>query len=155
MLNPFVRQFLVGWITVLDSVPDIDMLGFLPDFLDGMYSNVVFNCLFVLFFGLFCCVVPLPDIGVAQSGVPLMTYQFFEWPHCNFSMMTNAFEMSGLFNMLSDPSHEIRQQADSALSEFLLEIKNAPVRWHNLHTVSFVLSRVYKCDKFCSNIHLF
>ncbi|CAM6095577.1 unnamed protein product [Calypogeia fissa] len=66
VLNPFVRQFLVGWITVLDSVPDIDMLGFLPDFLDG------------------------------------------------------------LFNMLSDPSHEIRQQADSALSEFLLEIKNAP-----------------------------
>lgn len=35
VLNPYVRQFLVGWITVLDSVPDIDMLGFLPDFLDG------------------------------------------------------------------------------------------------------------------------
>ncbi|KAK3002902.1 hypothetical protein RJ639_019999 [Escallonia herrerae] len=66
VLNPYVRQFLVGWITVLDSVPDIDMLGFLPDFLDG------------------------------------------------------------LFNMLSDSSHEIRQQADSALSEFLQEIKNSP-----------------------------
>ncbi|XXG40893.1 hypothetical protein AAC387_Pa01g1493 [Persea americana] len=66
VLNPFVRQFLVGWITVLDSVPDIDMLGFLPDLLDG------------------------------------------------------------LFNMLSDSSHEIRQQADSALSEFLQEIKNSP-----------------------------
>nr|XP_029117300.1 protein VAC14 homolog isoform X2 [Elaeis guineensis] len=66
VLNPFVRQFLVGWITVLDSVPEIDMLGFLPEFLDG------------------------------------------------------------LFNMLSDSSHEIRQQADSALSEFLQEIKNSP-----------------------------
>ncbi|KAH7652853.1 Vacuole morphology and inheritance protein 14 [Dioscorea alata] len=66
VLNPFVRQFLVGWITVLDSVPEIDMLGFLPDFLDG------------------------------------------------------------LFNMLSDSSHEIRQQADTALSEFLQEIKNSP-----------------------------
>ncbi|KAJ8747719.1 hypothetical protein K2173_012669 [Erythroxylum novogranatense] len=65
VLNPYVRQFLVGWITVLDSVPDIDMLGF-PDFLDG------------------------------------------------------------LFNMLSDSSHEIRQQADAALSEFLQEIKNSP-----------------------------
>ncbi|GJT07520.1 protein VAC14 [Tanacetum coccineum] len=32
----------------------------------------------------------------------------------------------GLFNMLSDSSHEIRQQADSALSEFLQEIKNSP-----------------------------
>nr|CAB3496619.1 unnamed protein product [Digitaria exilis] len=67
VLNPYVRQFLVGWITVLDSVPDIDMLGFLPDFLDG------------------------------------------------------------LFNMLSDSSREIRQQADAALSEFLQEIKNSPV----------------------------
>lgn len=38
VLNPYVRQFLVGWITVLDSVPDIDMLGFLPDFLDGNWS---------------------------------------------------------------------------------------------------------------------
>lgn len=64
VLNPYVRQFLVEWITVLDSVPEIDMLGFLPDFLDG------------------------------------------------------------LFNMLSDSSHEIRQQADSALSEFLNEIKS-------------------------------
>ncbi|CAH8363508.1 unnamed protein product [Eruca vesicaria subsp. sativa] len=66
VLNPYVRQFLVGWITVLDSVPDFDMLGFLPDFLDG------------------------------------------------------------LFNMLGDSRHEIRQQAVSALSEFLQEIKNSP-----------------------------
>lgn len=65
VLNPFVRQFLVGWITVLERVPDIYMLGFLPDFLDG------------------------------------------------------------LFNMLSDSSHEIRQQADSALTQFLEEIKNS------------------------------
>lgn len=40
VLNPFVRQFLVGWITVLDSVPDIDMLGFLPDFLDGAHKTI-------------------------------------------------------------------------------------------------------------------
>jgi hypothetical protein len=43
VLNPYVRQFLVGWITVLDSVPDIDMLGFLPDFLDGNPS-LFFKC---------------------------------------------------------------------------------------------------------------
>ncbi len=65
VLNPYVRQFLVGWITVLDSVPDIDMLEYLPDFLDGM------------------------------------------------------------LNMLSDPNREIRQQADTALAEFLHEVKSA------------------------------
>lgn len=43
VLNPYVRQFLVGWITVLDSVPDIDMLGFLPDFLDGRYPTLRFH----------------------------------------------------------------------------------------------------------------
>ncbi len=37
------------------------------------------------------------------------------------------FNLLGLFNMLSDSSHEIRQQADTALAEFLQEIKNAPV----------------------------
>ncbi|WVZ19691.1 hypothetical protein V8G54_007013 [Vigna mungo] len=41
VLNPYVRQFLVGWITVLDSVPDIDILGFLPDFLDVLLLKSV------------------------------------------------------------------------------------------------------------------
>lgn len=35
MTNPYIRQLLVGWITVLDSVPDIDMLDWLP----GQYSG--------------------------------------------------------------------------------------------------------------------
>ena len=95
VLNPYVRQFLVGWITVLDSVPDIDMLGFLPDFLDGNPS-------------------------LSPSALLLLTVQqpFYRY------LPTPA----GLFNMLSDSSHEIRQQADAALSEFLQEIKNSPVR---------------------------
>ncbi|CAL9184035.1 unnamed protein product [Musa hybrid cultivar] len=67
IINPHVRQFLLGWITVLNNVPDMDMLCFLPDYLDG------------------------------------------------------------LFNMLSDSSPEVRQQAHCALSEFLQEIKNTPV----------------------------
>nr|GMD19772.1 protein VAC14 homolog isoform X1 [Ipomoea batatas] len=88
VLNPYVRQFLVGWITVLDSVPDIDMLGFLPDFLDG------------------------------------------------------------LFNMLSDSSHEIRQQADSALSEFLQEIKNSPVSVDYGRMAEILVQRAGSPDEF-------
>ena len=60
--NPYIRQLIVGWITLLDSLPDISMLDYLPDFLDG------------------------------------------------------------LFNMLSDSNREIRQAADSALSDFLREL---------------------------------
>lgn len=60
--NPYIRQLIVGWITLLDSIPDISMLDYLPDFLDG------------------------------------------------------------LFNMLSDSNREIRQAADSALSDFLREV---------------------------------
>jgi len=33
-VNQKVQQFLVGWIKVLDSVPDIDMLSLLPHFVD-------------------------------------------------------------------------------------------------------------------------
>jgi len=65
--NPYIRQLLIGWITVLDSVPDINMLDWLPEFLDG------------------------------------------------------------LFNMLSDGNREIWQAADSALAEFLREIKESSV----------------------------
>lgn len=35
--NSYTRQFLIGWIAILDSVPDIDMLQHLPDFFDGLF----------------------------------------------------------------------------------------------------------------------
>ncbi|XP_001605954.1 protein VAC14 homolog [Nasonia vitripennis] len=36
--NPFARQFIVSWISVLDAVPDIDLVEFLPDILDGLFK---------------------------------------------------------------------------------------------------------------------
>ena len=33
-----MRQLLVNWITALDAVPDIDMLVWLPTFLDGLFN---------------------------------------------------------------------------------------------------------------------
>ena len=65
-VNPFIRQFLIGWVIMLDSVPDIELIEFLPEFLDG------------------------------------------------------------LFSMVSDPNKEIRQQADTALVDFLRDIRNQP-----------------------------
>ncbi|EGG21518.1 hypothetical protein DFA_01404 [Cavenderia fasciculata] len=38
VINPFCRQFIVGWVIVLDSVPNIDMLVHLPKFLDGLFK---------------------------------------------------------------------------------------------------------------------
>ncbi|KAJ3101115.1 hypothetical protein HDU97_001640 [Phlyctochytrium planicorne] len=37
-LNPFSRMFLVQWLSVLDSVPDLELIGYLPDFLDGLFN---------------------------------------------------------------------------------------------------------------------
>ncbi|KAJ3152671.1 hypothetical protein HDU86_005544 [Geranomyces michiganensis] len=37
-LAPFTRTFLVQWISVLDSVPDLELIAFLPDFLDGLFN---------------------------------------------------------------------------------------------------------------------
>lgn len=36
VINPFTRQFLVGWITLLDSIPDLELVTYLPEFLSGI-----------------------------------------------------------------------------------------------------------------------
>ena len=36
--NPYTRQFLVSWLTVLNSVPDIELLSHLPSFLNGLFK---------------------------------------------------------------------------------------------------------------------
>ncbi|KAF8592196.1 ARM repeat-containing protein [Ramaria rubella] len=36
VISPFTRSWLVGWITVLDSVPDLELVTFLPDILDNL-----------------------------------------------------------------------------------------------------------------------
>src|SRR5436305_12466451 len=35
VLNPFTRTFLVSWITLLDSIPDLELVFYLPAFLGG------------------------------------------------------------------------------------------------------------------------
>ncbi|XP_046631205.1 protein VAC14 homolog [Daphnia pulicaria] len=36
--NTFTRQFLISWLSVLHSVPHLDLLTFLPDILDGLFT---------------------------------------------------------------------------------------------------------------------
>jgi len=36
VINPFTRNFLVGWLTLLDSIPDLELVTYLPDFLGGL-----------------------------------------------------------------------------------------------------------------------
>lgn len=38
VINPFTRQFLVGWITLLDSIPDLELVTYLPHFLSGLFK---------------------------------------------------------------------------------------------------------------------
>jgi vacuole morphology and inheritance protein 14 len=35
-LNPFTRTFLVGWIVLLDAIPDLELVTYLPEFLGGL-----------------------------------------------------------------------------------------------------------------------
>ena len=41
--KPYIRQLIVGWITVLNAVPDINMLDYLPELLDGLF-NMLSDC---------------------------------------------------------------------------------------------------------------
>ncbi|KAJ7774089.1 armadillo-type protein, partial [Mycena olivaceomarginata] len=34
--DPFTRSYLVSWINVLDSVPELELISYLPEFLDGL-----------------------------------------------------------------------------------------------------------------------
>ena len=43
MVNPYIRQLMIGWITVLHEEPSIDMLDWLPEFLDGMFDMLSDN----------------------------------------------------------------------------------------------------------------
>ncbi|CAK7274343.1 hypothetical protein SEPCBS119000_006120 [Sporothrix epigloea] len=38
VLNPFTRTFLVGWIVLLDSIPDLELVAYLPEFFGGLLT---------------------------------------------------------------------------------------------------------------------
>jgi vacuole morphology and inheritance protein 14 len=38
VINPFTRSFLVAWITLLDSIPDLELIAHLPRFLGGIFK---------------------------------------------------------------------------------------------------------------------
>jgi vacuole morphology and inheritance protein 14 len=40
VINPFARVFLVAWITLLDSIPDLELVTHLPRFLGGLFKFV-------------------------------------------------------------------------------------------------------------------
>ena len=37
VINPFTRIFLVNWIALLNSVPDLELVSYLPSFLKGLF----------------------------------------------------------------------------------------------------------------------
>ncbi len=42
VVSPFTRSFLVSWISVLDSVPELELITYLPHFLDGLLYAFIF-----------------------------------------------------------------------------------------------------------------
>lgn len=38
VINPFTRTFLVAWINLLDSIPDLELVSHLPSFLAGLFK---------------------------------------------------------------------------------------------------------------------
>ena len=37
VINPFTRTFLVSWVTLLDTIPDLELVSYLPAFLGGLF----------------------------------------------------------------------------------------------------------------------
>ncbi|KAG8529372.1 uncharacterized protein KY384_006008 [Bacidia gigantensis] len=38
VINPFTRTFLVSWVTLLDTIPDLELIYYLPAFLGGLFK---------------------------------------------------------------------------------------------------------------------
>lgn len=38
VINPFTRTFLVSWVTLLDTIPDLELVSHLPAFLGGLFK---------------------------------------------------------------------------------------------------------------------
>lgn len=38
VLSPFTRTFLVSWVTLLDTIPDLELVHYLPAFLGGLFK---------------------------------------------------------------------------------------------------------------------
>lgn len=38
VINPWTRSFLVAWVTLLDSIPDLELIAHLPRFLGGLFK---------------------------------------------------------------------------------------------------------------------
>ena len=49
VVSPFTRSFLVSWISVLDSVPELELITYLPHLLDGLlyelFPLLLLSCL--------------------------------------------------------------------------------------------------------------
>jgi vacuole morphology and inheritance protein 14 len=41
VVSPFTRSFLVSWISVLDSVPELELIAYLPHLLDGLLYEFI------------------------------------------------------------------------------------------------------------------
>lgn len=42
--NSFSRQFIITWISVLNAVPEINMITYLPEILDGLFEMLDDQC---------------------------------------------------------------------------------------------------------------
>ncbi|KAJ5884353.1 Protein VAC14 [Penicillium tannophilum] len=54
VIVPFTRNFLVSWLTLLDTIPDLELISYLPEFLEGL----------IKFLG-----GPDQDVNVATQGL--------------------------------------------------------------------------------------
>ena len=38
VINPFTRVFLVAWVSLLDTIPDLELVFYLPEFIGGLFK---------------------------------------------------------------------------------------------------------------------
>lgn len=166
--NSFARQFIISWISVLNAVPEINMIFFLPDILDGLFQMLDDNAAEIqrmcetLLLQFLRNVKPEPQsdiksmtnilIAHAQSNNELIQSTAITWlrEFVKISGITMLEFASGIFQAtlpslaFEDESRKhIRESAISVNSSMLELATNKPenLRLINLNAVMNVLTQ--------------
>ena len=156
VMNPYVRQLLVGWLTALDSVPGVDMLDHVPDLLGGLFdmlsdgnreirqqaygalSDILDQMVKVPRDEVAARIrfVPMVDVLIGQTARERDKFNrvtAVEWL-VQFMLLGGAQGLAGVYaplaaavlRCLSDPEPEIAGEAAKANAELMLLVRATP-----------------------------
>jgi len=146
--NPFIRQLLVSWVVHLDSIPSIDMLEFLPEYLGGLFDMLsdsnrdIRQQAYSALSELLQRIISSPFVSLGSMVLTLVHQASHKDHFTRLTVLTWILEfivlgrtkllrfvpelLSAIFFSLAEPEREIRAKAQQAHEVLLRLIQTTP-----------------------------